>query len=404
MTNLLGSDRPSHDVIEPDSEISFLDIVNFLQESWKKLAAASIVGATLGLGSWFMFGTYSAEYVLFNNNNNNNNNSYGLDLVSWKMLQKSLPNLAARIIEENKAPENLSSIYYAMSSEQFWQKNVVPIYAISKADVKDLAKISSNLDLASTTIINLTFIASGDSKEQAVKNVMSAAVFLRSGGAYLQLRSLLNSYESQILSAVADLQQKIANTGNEMRYQQERVKNLEELRKRFPSTTSAAAINQRIDVGSNAAGKFLPLTTQIIAANTDIYESQEKIARLQDRLSQFVVAKNFLEQALSLQDQIFDGLTLGNQFLEIEANLRAKLAKDDIGGLQFLNDLRAQLLSIKVRFSKGLEANTAPFSNGKKGVIKSVVSGLVAAFFVMFLVLLGQKLFASIRHKKGVGA
>ena len=56
-------------------EISLLDIVNFLQGAWKKLAIAAVVGAVLGFGNWYFLGSYQAEYVLLNNNNNNNNNS-----------------------------------------------------------------------------------------------------------------------------------------------------------------------------------------------------------------------------------------------------------------------------------------------------------------------------------------
>ena len=37
--------------VGPDSEISLLDIVNFMHSAWKKLAIAAIVGAVLGIGS-----------------------------------------------------------------------------------------------------------------------------------------------------------------------------------------------------------------------------------------------------------------------------------------------------------------------------------------------------------------
>jgi hypothetical protein len=145
-------------------EISLLDIVNFLQASWKKLAAASVVGAVLGLSAWFVLGSYSAEYVLLNNSNSNSN-SFALDLVSWKMLQKSLPNLADQIIDEDKTPEGQSALYKKMSDDQWWQKNAVPSYALSKSDTKDLAGISKDLDAASSTILSLTLAANGSSKE-----------------------------------------------------------------------------------------------------------------------------------------------------------------------------------------------------------------------------------------------
>jgi uncharacterized protein involved in exopolysaccharide biosynthesis len=41
-----------------DSEISLLDIVNFLADSWKKLVAAALAGALLGLGFWFLVASY----------------------------------------------------------------------------------------------------------------------------------------------------------------------------------------------------------------------------------------------------------------------------------------------------------------------------------------------------------
>ncbi len=385
-----------NDGFSSDSEISLLDIVNFLQASWKKLAVASLIGAVLGLGGWFALGSYSADYVLLNNNNNNSSSSsYALDLVSWKMLQKSLPNLADQIIDERKAPENQLSLYRQMSDERWWQKNVVPSYALSKADTKDLAGISKDLDAASTTILSLTLTATGSSKEQSIDNVRAVSQFLRSGGAYLQLRSLLNGYESQTISTAAEVQQKMTNTQVEMGYQQERARQLEDLHKRFPGNTSSA---QQVVDAKDSSAKYLPLQTQIIAANNDINASKETLSRLKKRLDQIALIKTFLEQALPLQDQTFDGLLLDKKLLEIESNLRAKLAKDDSNGAEFLNELDAQLLSIQVRFTKGLEANTAPTSSGKKGMIKATAGGLAAAFFLMLLVLLGQRVWINVKN------
>ncbi|QWD74552.1 hypothetical protein FD961_01600 [Polynucleobacter sp. TSB-Sco08W16] len=377
-----------------ESEISLLDIVNFLQESWKKLAISAIIGAILGISGWFVLGNYSADYVLLNNNNNNN--SYTLDLVSWKILQKSLPNLADQIIDENKAPENLLSLYKEMSSDRWWQKNVVPTYALSKADTKDLAGISKDLDAASTTIINLTLTATGPSKEQSIENVRAAAKFLRTGSAYLQLRSMLNSYESLTMSTDADVRQKITSTQIEIGYQQERARQLEELHKRFPGGNAPA---QQVVDAQDSSAKYLPLQTQIIAANNDINTSKEALSRLQRRLDQIALIKEFLQLALPLQDQTFDGLTLDQQLLDIEAVLRKKLTKNDSNSEQFLNDLHARLLDIQVRFTNGLEANTAPTSSGKKGVIKATSGGFALALFLMLLVLLGQKVWQSIKSR-----
>ena len=348
---------------EDAAEISLVDIINFLQESWKKVAVAAITGAALGISGWFFMGSYSAEYVLLNIINVC---SYTLDFDSWKMLQKSLPNLADQIIDENRVSNDKLSLYKAMSSEQWWQKNVVPTYALSKVDTKDLAGISKDLDAASATIINLTFTATGKSKEQSIENVRVASKFLQAGGAYLQMRSLLNVYESQTLSTAADVQQKITPTQIEMAYQQNRVKALEELHKPFPANPNGTTVNQQVE-GSNTKGKYLPLTTQIIVANLDINQSKD-ITRPLDRLGQISLAQEFLQLALLLQGQTFDGFPLDQQLLDAEASLRNKLAKNDSdsNGELFLNDLYARLLDIQVCFTKGLGANTAPIYSGKK--------------------------------------
>ena len=205
---------------------------------------------------------------------------------------------------------------------------------------------------------------------------------------------MLNGYESQAISTAAELQQKIANTQIEMSYQEERARQLEQLHKRFPGNISGV---QHVINANDSSAKYLPIQTQIIAVNNDINASQETLKRLYKRRDQIGLIKIFLAQALPLQYQNFDGLVLDKQLLEIESNLRAKLDGSDGTGVEFLNDLHAQLLAIQVRFTKGLEATTAPTSNGKKGMIKSTAGGLAAAFFLMLLVLLGQRVWQSIK-------
>ncbi len=373
-------------------DLSLLDILSFLEDSWKKLAIAAIAGAILGFAGWNFLGSYQAEYVLLNNNNNNN--SYALDLVSWKTIQKSLPNLAAQIEDEGRAPEGQARLYKNLASEQWWQKNAVPSYAISKADTKDLAAISKDLDLASTTILSLTVKANGSTKEKAIQNVRAAATFLRTGSAYLQLRSILNSYETETISTVADLQKKITTIEIEMGYQIQRAKALEDLHKRFPGGNNAS--NQVVDPKDSGA-KYLPLATQIIAVNNDINLSKESLQRYKDRLLQISQIKIFLDEAIPLTEKTFDGIILGDELLAIETRMRAKLPKDDVKQQEVFDQLRTQLLSVKSRFTKSLDANTAPIST-KKGMLKSTAGGLAGGLFLMLLVLLSQRVWGGIKN------
>ena len=383
-----------NDQIKGDIEISVFESINFLQCAWKNLVIASLVGAVLGFASWSLFSSYSAEYVLQNANTNIDQN---INFISWKALQKSLPRIAAQVVENNITPDNQASLYKAMADEVWWQKNVVPNYALTKVDAKDLFNISKDLDTDSTTILSLTLTASGSTKEQSIYNVRAASKFLITGSAYLKLCSLLNDYDIETISKISDLQQKITSTKIELGYQQERAKFLEELHKRFPG--GANVFGQVVDPKDSGA-KYLPLATQIIAVNNDINSSKEKLDRLQKSIEQVAIIKIFLDQALPLKDATLDGLALNNELLAIEASLRSKLTKSDINSQQVLDRLRAQLLRNQTYFAKGLETNTAPISK-KKGIFKSTIGGLATGFFMMLMILLVRRMYKKTVESSG---
>jgi len=371
-----------------DEEISLLDIVNFLADSWKKLLIAGVVGATLGFASWNFLGSYLAEYVLINNNTktNTNINIAGLDLAAWKSLQKNLPNLASQMAQAGSVSEAQVDLYKTVSNEEWWKKNIATSYLLNKADVKDLAAIGKDLEGASSMITSLTLNAGGSSKEQAINNVKAVAQFIRSGGAYLQLRNLFNRYEIQTINSLANVKQKLSATQIELTYQQGRLKNLENLNKRYP--TESKSTNQVVDL-KDSDSKYLPLGNQIIAANNDINASKESLMRLNQRIDQLVIIKTFLDQASPILNQSADGLALYDQFLAIEASLRSKLAKGDFNGEAQLDQVRADLVEIYTRFNNGLESNSSP-TVSKKGMIKSTAGGLALGLFLMFGALLAR--------------
>ena len=373
---------------EGSGEISLNDIVTFLIQSWKKLALASLLGALIGFGQWYFLAGYKADLMLVNNGS--------LDIISWRQLQKSLPNLADQILEEKKIPEEKIGIYRQMSANDWWQKNVIAAYAMSKSDTKDLATISKDLDSASTQILSLNISSGGATREKAYENVRAASQFLLTGGAYLQVRSMLNAYESEALGADADVQRKMNSTEIELSYLQERLKSLENLLKRFPADQKVA---QQVVDPKDSGAKYLPISTQIIAVNSDINANHEALERLKDRIAQIKMLKAFVQGATPLVAQHFDGILLARELLGLEAQLRTQLQANDLKSQLFLDQLRSRLLGIEVRFTKGLEANTAP--NAKKtGMIKATVVGLFIAFFLALLGLLGRVLWKNIRTNK----
>ena len=379
------SDTFTKEVPTETNEISLLDIVNFLQSAWKKLAIAALVGAALGFGNWYFLGSYNAELVL--------NNNGGTDLVGWRSLQKNLPNLADQIIDESKVPEGQESLYRMLSNPVWWQKNALATYGMSKADTKDLAS-TAGLESAGTSIVNIVLTAGGSSRQKALDSVRGAKSFLLQGSAYLTLKSMFSAQEAQLMGADADIAKKINATQIELGYQHERLKSLENLAKRFPSEQKT--ISQVVDPKDSGA-KYLPLSTQIIAVNTDINGGKEVLERLKDQQAQMAALRMWVKQISPLMNSTFDGLALGKQLLEQEAILRASIDPADLKSLVFVDNLRSSLIALEVRFSKGFEVNTAPTSTGKKGMIKSIAGGLAAAFFLMLMALLGQKVWLNIK-------
>lgn len=67
---------------------------------------------------------------------------------------------------------------------------------------------------------------------------------------------------------------------------------------------------------------------------------------------------------------------------------------------EVLDQIRASLYAVQARLIRGLEATAAPKpkSNWKIGVIKSTVRGLIGAFFLMALVLLGQRVILDLKR------
>jgi len=387
---------PNDQSINQEAEISLQDILNFLAQSWKKLLVASILGTVGGFVVWYFFIGFTAEINLQNNFQQNsqqsnlqtnNRPSASLDIVGLRFLQKSLPQLIAQIIEENKVPDGQQSVYRDMKDEQFWQKHVQQTYAFSKLDAKEFLVINKEMESAGSSIVNLNLIGNGKTKEEAIKSVSSIENVFRTGGAYLSLRSLLNQYQTQILFSENDINRQMMFQNIELGYQRERVRRLEELHLRFPNNASSGS--QVVDPKESGA-KFLPLTTQIIAANQDINLTKENLQRLQDQLVDLKVVSQFYEQANPQLGLSFDGIALVQTFLEITSNLQKNIQESDLKKLEALAKIKTDLEQIQSKFTNGLAKNTEATAL-KKGLLKTLFGGLALGLFAMLTILLVRR-------------
>jgi hypothetical protein len=365
-----------------DQEISLLDIVNFLQESWKKLVLAGLIGALVGFAGWFFLGNYTAQLPL--------NNNEGMSVLTLKSLQQTLPNLAVEIVEKDQAPQDQLALYKAMSSPEWWKKAITPIFSLTKADMKDLG---AEMEKGSNSILYIVVNGVSSSKDTAIQDARNTSQFIRSGGIYLALKTMLASQHSELLTGEAEIKGKINASLVELEYQQGRMKNLEVLARRFPNESRSGS--QVVDPKDSGA-KYLPISTQIIATNTDINNISESLTRLRNRQTQLGDLKRWLEGATPIFNASYDGLKINQELLSLESKLRSDIKIDDPKAFALTDSLRNALLANETRFKFGLvEANT--ITANKTGMIKFTAGGLAAAFFLMLMVLLGQRILGNIK-------
>jgi hypothetical protein len=366
--------------LQPETEISLGEIFAFFIDNWKKIALGGLLGALLGVIGWFIFADYKAELVV-------NNTNKGIDFVSWRSLSKNFPGLASDLVTKGNITPIDAELYKELSDSKWWSKNVLPTYTISKSDAKDLAGISKELqDSAGTSITNLIITYSSPDKQMAVNNVEKVNQFIRSASTYLTLKEVLNGYESQTLALDAEVQQKITAAQVDLQYLSGKANSLEELRQRFPANVGANI--QNIIDPKDAAAKYLPISTQLVAINSDIYDTKESLSRLSDNLMRNVIIKQFVAQALPLMNSgNKDGLLLVDQLIKVQESIRSTIQPSDIKNINTVNGILADLISTKTRFSKFLESFLAPTAV-KPSLLIPTISGLfIGLLFSLFGIL-----------------
>jgi len=376
--------------IDSANEITLLDLLDFFQKEWKKIIAASIAGCVIGISGWFVFADYKAEAVLLNNGR-------AIDFVTWRNLQKNLPLLAANLKEK----DNGSIGWVGLESPSWWQKNVVPNYSLSKADTKDLAGISKELqDTEGQNILSLTVTARGSTRDQSLSRLESATHFISEGSAYLLLKNLINEYEFKLLNSDADLQKKITDAEVELRYLQERAAKLERLRRDFPANVAVNS-QQVVDLKDSSA-KFMPISTQLVAVNTDINDTNESLERMKKQLSQAEVLRKFLSLSKPLLLAETSGLKLASGLLELEDKIRQQEAINDINAQQLLNTIRSSIVSIQSKFTNGLETGLQPVVS-KTSPLPSIGGGFALGGFLAVIYALGRKAVIKIKARSAIG-
>jgi predicted nucleic acid-binding Zn-ribbon protein len=365
-----------------EGELSLDDIINFFRNYRKFFLAGVILGFSATVVITTMFAKHTAEAVLIN--------AGAIEFISWKSLQKNLPMLASQISDKKEG-----TYLKVMSSEKWWDKNVLPTYSLTKKDTKELLGINKDLqDSEGNRILNLVVKANATNKDDSIKNLDTAISFISSGSAYLSYKNLITSYTTRVISSESTNEKNLKDLEIEFGFLEQRAKNLNQLKAQFPS--QANSTNQVVDLKDSGA-KYLPLSTQIIATNSDINAIKEKILRLKNEQQKFKVMKMFNESALPLINNEFDGIKLGSNLLELSKKFADQIDKNNLNGQLAINTISSELVSIQTRFTHGLEQATA-------GVVyppnhfKNILIGIIAGLFASILFALAHLSYKKIKQ------
>jgi hypothetical protein len=264
-------------------------------------------------------------------------------------------------------------------------QSIKPIILVGKADGKDLLDPSS-LKSAGSNIASLQFTAKGPSIALAESRIKEMTKAFINGTAYIGLLDLLRGFELKDVVADSNLNKKIGSAEVELVYVERRIQNLMILKTQYPSVASAPL--QVVDAKDSGA-KYLPISTQIVAATNDANSIRESLARYRDEEKQLPIYTQFIEKAKPLIENGKKNGNLVDSLLEVASQIE----KNTQGTVEKLaiEDIRVALTSIKTNKDFGLrQAGTIAIT--PPPYLKNTAIGLVAGLFLGFLLALGLTL------------
>ena len=362
-----------------DGEIRFCDLVAQLRSGWKVLGGGVLLGLVVGAVIWSFQGykgvmTTSVRPGVLN-------------VVSWNALVAGFPGLADEKINATTGNAAVAPILQSLSIPAWWKANTYPVYMLSKSDVKDLAGISKeDLNEASKNIQRIVVKTAGKSRDDVRKMALFIEEFIRRGALCIELKSKINSYEHKVDQRPGELLRLIAVTEKEIPFLERRVAALESLRRSYPDQ-KGVSVAQVMDPKDSVA-KFLPLSTQIVAAKSDLNEAQERLTRARSELAEIEVLRKFTDKALGILGSSSDGFVIE---LALKAELR-ELSKtidaNDRGGQVVLSAIQSDLDTAMVNRGKLFEGSPQIFVSRPRLLLSlglGSAMGLLLGVVVVFM-------------------
>jgi hypothetical protein len=268
-----------------DDTISLLDIVQFIKDSYKKIALLALGGLVGAAIFTFASGQYTASTTLLN---------YAeLDIPRIKYLQAALPKLSQE--------DSIKGLENYLGSEQLWKSAIKVNSLVGKSDAKDVMDLAS-LKSDRFNIYAIEMFGKANTKALAEERVQEISNYFINGTVFIDLRDLVRQYELTVTTTNAKLGTKILNAEVELAYIERRIKSLNELKRQFPATITSQNNPMQLMDAKDSAAKYLPVLTQIIAATADQNNQLELLQRYKEEGAQMRIYSSFVEKAKPLMN------------------------------------------------------------------------------------------------------
>ena len=296
------------------------DVFDFVETSRVILLSMTVVGALAagGYGVWKR--QVTAEIVLANQG------ATPISFTLWAQMRQALPPMAAAIDQLRLAEGRELDRTPWLSSPAWWATNVEPVLALSRDDARMLASVGEDMKGASTRIMTFRVRYAAKSADEALRGAEASAAFMGTGSLYLELKSLLNSYQAESLTQASQrATAELLKTDVEIAFSRSKAHQLEAMLKSGPAASGSPQLI--VDVGQQAQAKFLPLQTQLNAVRLEIAQLEETKTRLlntQNRgrlLAEFQTRSHAALAALPLGD----GVAASDAMIKIAGELRGSI-------------------------------------------------------------------------------
>jgi hypothetical protein len=365
-----------------EDAISLVDIVQFIKESYKKVALLALGGLVCAAILTLALGQYTASITLLN---------YAeLDIPRIKYLQATLPKLS----QEESGKGGISSVGF----EELWKSAIKINSLVKKSDTKDLIDpetLKSNM----FNIYAIEMIAKANTKQLAEGRVQEISNFFVNGAVMIDLRDLVRRYELQVSKTDAQLGTKILNAEGELVYIERRIKTLEELKRQFPATTTSNNHSMNLVDSKGNSAKYLPVLMQIIAAIADKNNNLELLQRYKEEDSQMRIYNLFVEKAKPFLDTgLKDPKLLANLLVIVD---EAKKTPKTIYEKAVLSTIEGDLRKIMAFKLYGLP-QFGSISTAGPAYLKNIVIGSFGGAIVGILFALGLRVSQRLRAEMKV--